>query len=344
MNDFSSDDNNLDLAAEQISTSLKAFQILEKARNEGIPMNELVFMNQAGRSKVVTAKEKERSSQLRRKELVDLMRKRTLRGDHSLVQDVTERITSCQTLVELILKQTQASPQELVSVRRDLEASQNRATSLAKDVQVLEQAIERKKQEDPAIRNFENASSELLKAMQEKDVERVKELREFCEDNMDTYNLRKRRLKPYISKAREARLKFIIEKRRIMKVQFQTYVNITELFASGMNAGTFQSYDNESVQKATELIHRLREQRTDSLPRVEKLNQNLVNVPLSFLPDIESELDAIDSVDLNPMKENVNELIGIVRDAEKAAKAKELETEIKQSDGKRMAYQQKQKD
>ena len=341
MNDQIEDDGlDFETAADQISTSLMAAQLLEKARNEGIPMKELAIMSQGGKTKAVTAKEKERSSQIRRKELVELMRKRTVRGDQSLVNDIIERISNCQSKIDIIVKHTEVSPQELVAVRRELEGSQNRATSLAKDVQVLEQAIVRKKKEDPVIRQFEEASTNLLTAMQERDVEKIKELRQFCEKTMSQYNLNKRRLKPYIERAREARLKFIMDKRRIMRIQFQTLMNIMEIYATSLNTGGFQHFSESAIGEITESIHTLRHMRSDAQARIDRLGSPLGNIPLSFIPDIEKDLDEIDDIILKPINQKVDQLILIVQSAD-VESLKNAEPEDSQKDKKRMAYQEK---
>ncbi|MBZ0258926.1 hypothetical protein K8I31_22880, partial [bacterium] len=341
MNDQIEDDGlDFETAADQISTSLMAAQLLEKARNEGIPMKELAIMSQGGKTKAVTAKEKERSSQIRRKELVDLMRKRAVRGDQSLVNDIIERISNCQSKIDIIVKHTEVSPQELVAVRRELESSQNRATSLAKDVHVLEQAIVRKKKEDPVIRQFEEASTNLLTAMQERDVEKIKELRQFCEKTMSQYNLNKRRLKPYIEKAREARLKFIMDKRRIMRIQFQTLMNIMEIYATSLHTGGFQNFSETAIGEITESIHAIRQMRSDTQERVDQLGNSLGNVPLSFIPDIEKELEEIDDSILKPINQNVDQLILLVQSAD-IESLKNAESDDSQKDKKRMAYQEK---
>lgn len=342
MNDNIEDDSlDFDVAADQISTSLMAAQLLEKARSEGIPMKDLAIMSQGGRTKAVTAKEKERSSTIRRKELVELMRKRTIRGDQSLVNDIVERITDCQSKIDIIVKHTEASPQELVALRRELESSQNRATSLAKDVQVLEQAIVRKKKEDPVIRQFEETSAALLTAMQEKDVEEIPKLRQLCERTMGQYNINKRRLKPYIEKAREARLKFIIDKRRIMRIQFQTLLNITEIYATSLHTGGFQDYAEDAIKTITESIHALRNMRSDAQARMDKLGEHLGNVPLSFIPDIEKDLDEVDEIILKPITASVDELILLVQSADIDSLKNKKEVEGAERDTKRMAFQEK---
>lgn len=341
MNDQIEDDGlDFETAAEQISTSLMAAQLLEKARSEGIPMKELAIMSQGGRTKAVTAKEKERSSQIRRKELVDLIRKRAVRGDQSLVNDIIERISNCQSKIDIIVKHTEVSPQELLTIRRELEGSQNRATSLAKDVQILEQAIVRKKKEDPVIRQFEEASTNLLAAMQERDVEKVKELRQFCEKTMSQYNLNKRRLKPYIEKAREARLKFIIDKRRIMRIQFQTLMNIMEIYATSLHTGGFQNFSETAIGEITQSIHALRDMRSEAQPRIDEIGNPLGNVPLSFIPDIEKEIDEVDEIVLKPINQNVDQLILIVQSAD-IESLKNADADDAKKEKKRMAFQEK---
>ncbi|MBI1387367.1 MAG: hypothetical protein GC154_02835 [bacterium] len=344
MNDQHHDDIDFGLAADQISTSLKAAQILEKAKADGVPMNELVLVNQAGRSKCVTVKEKDRSNQLRRQQILDQLKKRSIRGEFSLAKDISQRIARCQALIETITQYQEFTQQDLIAIRRELESAYNRGVSLANDVKVLEAAIERKKQEDPVIRQFEQASADLLKAIQEKDEPRLRDLREFCEKSLDQYNLNKRRLKPYITKAREARLKFIAEKRKIMRVQYQTYVQITELFARELCNGMLRGINEETNQEITRLIHELRAKRSEHQVRIDILGKSMGNVPLSFIPDIEADMDRMDEAIFLPTDEQVEQLIGGMHKAVEKSRelAKQQADDSKKAN--RMAFQTQNQD
>ena len=195
----------------QFSTALKFAQIMEKNK-EGVPLNEIVLTTQGGKSKAVTQKEKTVSDNLRRQQVIEKLKKRTFRGENSLADDIGKRIRQCQMLVKQIYNATSMSDKDVMALQRNLESTHNRASSLVKEIDILEGAIERKKKEDPVIFEYETKSAELFQAIKNKDFPKITELRSFCEQNSAAYNLRQKRLKPYLIKAHQVRLKFVAEK------------------------------------------------------------------------------------------------------------------------------------
>ncbi len=297
----------------QLSTALTASKILEKAGKEGLNLNEITVVSKGGKTQCVT--QKELSTQTHRKNIVDKLRRRVIRGEDNLSDDITKRIRNCQDLIKQISALFSIKSKEIVTIQRNLESTHNRATSLVKEVTILESAIERKKNEDPVISEFESASSELLKAIQSKDFIRIAQLRQFCEKNMQLYNMRKKRLKPYLTQARQARMKFITEKRRLMSIQFDIFSQATELFANKINDGIFCHIDKSILEKAANLIQKIREIRGNAKKVIDNLSQPLGNVALSFLPDLEEDLEKLDEILLSPMDQAVHELVSLISEA-----------------------------
>ena len=299
---------------EQFSTALKFAQIMEKNK-EGVPLNEIVITTQGGKSKALSQKEKATSDNLRRQQVIEKLKKRTFRGENSLAEDITKRIHQCQMLVKHIFSATAMSEKDVLALQRNLESTHNRASSLVKEVEILEGAIDRKKKEDPVISEYEANSAELFQAIKNKDYPKITELRTYCEQNSAAYNLRQKRLKPYLIKARQVRLKFVAEKRRIMRIQFETYNQAVEVYAAEIDKGKFQAFGNDFYKKVAENIQTVRQIRYDAKPIFDRLNQPLGNVALSFITDIENELDATDQTYLNQMGENVENIINSIDEA-----------------------------
>lgn len=309
----SSLDTDFDFDAEdmlaQFSTALASARILEKAKKEGVSMNEVSLVQEAGRTKCVTNEEKNRSNQLRKKQVLERLRTRSIRGENNLSTDISKRITRCQGLIHALQSLTTMGDKEVVTLGRNLESIYNRATSMVREVEVLEAAIERKKQEDPIILEVENASSEMFKAIGEKNTERVAELREFCERNMEVYNLRKKRLKPYLAQARQSRVKFIAEKRRLMRVQFELIFQVAERAAVVYSNGGLRFLDEEGSKILADEINSLREWKSKAKAFVDELDKPLGNIALSFLPDLEEAIHGVDQSFLVPMDEKLNLLM-----------------------------------
>lgn len=325
----------------QFTTALKVAQIMEKTK-EGVPLNEVVMTTHGGKSKAVTQKEKTASDSLRRKQVLERLKKRTYRGDNSLAEDIRKRIQQCQGLMKFISGASSMSGKEILAIQRNLESTYNRAASLVKEVEVLESAIERKKQDDPVISEYEKKSSELFQAIKEQDFTKISELRDYCEQNRGVYNLRQKRLKPYLVKARQVRLKFVAEKRRLMRIQYETFSQAVELIAKELNNGNYAGFDQEVQNQIGQGIQTVREIRFGAKATIEKLNQPLKNIALSFINDIESELDAIDESYLNMMGEQVETLVQLIGQTSRMQEEQEKEAQPEEEDkAKRMAYQEK---
>ncbi len=330
----------LDQMLSQFNTAITANKILDKANSTGLSLKDLSVVVESGKQKCVTKDEKNRSKSIRRKQLIEKMRKRMIRGECSLAKDIANRIRRCQELIQVWDLLETLSDKDIVTLRRNLESINNRASSLVKDVRVLEGAIERKKQEDSVIKQVEEANSALLKAVHEKDYEQVKVLKAFCKKHMKTYNLRKKRLRPYLEKAREARLKFLAEKRKLMHIQFEMYSQFTEICADDVSNGYLKNLEESGQAQIVKCIESFRRLRTSNKDHVNELDKPLGQVAMSFLADVEAEMDKIDEMCLFKMDDIIDEVIVLVRKSRlsEEGKGKELAKEKSQ----RMVYQEKQ--
>ncbi|MGI6454501.1 MAG: hypothetical protein ACOX5R_02645 [bacterium] len=331
-------ERNADAVLSQLTTALLSSQILEKAKSEGIAMKDMSVVKDRGKSRLVTANEKERLAQQQRAQVVSHLKMRSIRGESSLAADLNQRIQRCRTLIETLGKIATINDRDYLLISRALVSIQNRASSLVRDVEILEEAIERKKSEDPVIKAVELASSELLKAIRSKDLERVKELRKFCEEHISIYNFRKRRIKPYLAKAREARVKFINEKRRLMCVQFEISFQLAELCAAEMASGSFSTLDLEDFRELTAAVRKIRKVRSSVKPYLKTFKTPFSSVSLSILPDLETEFDTIDKKILQPLNFFVDRIERIIS---KIPSLNSEEAIVETPQANRMLFQQK---
>ncbi|MDX9752886.1 MAG: hypothetical protein RBU29_02940 [bacterium] len=330
-----------DKTLSQINTALKAAQIMEKAK-EGVPLNEIVIDQKGGKSKAVTQKEKQASDSIRRKQVLDQLKRRTLPGESTLAADLSTRIQRCLSLLTYIRVTAPLPDSKVLTIQRNLESTYNKAASLLKEIEVLEGALDRKKKDDPVIVEYEQKSKELFKAMQDKNMALVTELRKFCEQNVANYNLHKKRLTPYVLKAREVRVKFIEEKRRVMRVQFEMFAQFTETVAKDLLTGTLAHLDEETkigIQGFTLLI---REKRTQAQPSYELLGKPFRTNSVAGITEAESDMDHFDSFFLAPMSEDIDHLMASINTVSHSQRTDPTAKKTDKASSSRMAFQQKQ--
>lgn len=319
-------DEDVNATISQISTMLNAKQLLERSKNEGIPLNELVLVKEGGKAKAKTRSELQASDQIRRKQLIDKMKMRSIRGKNSLAEDVSRRLTQCQKWIDYISQFSTMSEKILLSVRRNLESSNNRASSLVKEFTVLENAIKRKKSEDPIIYRVEQASVEMREAIQNQDYQRANELKKFCVENMSLYQVRRNRLKPYLNQAREARMKFLLEKFQVIRMQCGIFYHVVELISKELSAGVFAYPDAGLMQQATDAIQSILELRTKSSLCVECIEQPCANSQQPAVDELEKKIDWCDEQVVQPIEEKINVLVQTIQQLKTPALTSEEKT------------------
>ena len=96
---------------------------------------------------------------------------------------------------------------------RELDIVLNRSLSIAREIQTLELAIERKKSEDRILREMDRATSDMLDALEKEDLDGADLCKTYSDRHADEYLVKQKRIEPYLKKARECREQFLIEKR-----------------------------------------------------------------------------------------------------------------------------------
>ena len=203
------------------------------------------------------------------------LKQRNIRGDNSLSNDIAARIHICQHMIEYISTNASAD-RELQSIHGRLENANQRTSNLVKNVSTLEEAIDRKIEEDDALMEF--------------------------------YHLRRKRLEPILTKCREARRDFMAEKLYLMHTQFQLYSKVIDLVNQSYSQGKYILLEKSGKAKIEEHLQTLLVLRNEGESVMDKMSQPLDNVSLSYIHEIENELFSIEESIIAPMSEYVENL------------------------------------
>lgn len=212
-----------DYSHEEIQSLLAGIEAVvssHKAEQQGIDTSNMIKTVRGGKVVWITKEEMNVTLARRRKVSGVKHAQRSIRGDDSLSSEINRRIQECNVLLNSIRKVSPEDTRELARAFRELRSIQNRVASLARDVRILETAIKRKRAEDSVLRDMDEATSNMVTAMQDGQLEEAEICKSYSERHMDEYLAKEKRLKPYIVKARQCRRDFLLHRQRLFQVQF----------------------------------------------------------------------------------------------------------------------------
>ena len=191
---------------------------------------------------------------------------RNIRGKNNLSNEITRRIGVCRSFINAIRKVAPEESPEYIRSMRTLESLQNLTVSHAREVRIMEAAIQRKKEEDPILQEMDKATNGIMNALKENVLSDVDVCQSFCDRHMDEYLVRKKRIEPYINKANEYRLSFLISKQQLYQLQYELiekgqqslYKHIEEIVYLDKEA----SYSDLLFQNSNEIQSLVTENRT----------------------------------------------------------------------------------
>jgi len=191
-----------------------------KAEQIGIDPENMVKTVRGGRVVWITVEEMNTVLAKQRRLTASKQGQRMLRGENSVSNEISRRADACRSFINEIRKVSPEDSQEFTRSLRTLESLQNLSVSNAREVRVLEAAIQRKRQEDPLLQEMDKATEEMMSALKEDEQADVNVCQSFCDHHMDEYLARQKRLEPYIKKAKEYRLSFLLSKQQLFQFQF----------------------------------------------------------------------------------------------------------------------------
>jgi len=191
-----------------------------KAERQGIAPEDMIKTVRGGRVVWITKDEMNAILAKQRKLTGAKFVKRSARGDDSLSSEINRRVEACRALINAVRKAAPEESAELTNRMRELEAMHNQSLSHAKEVRLLETAIQRKKMEDPILQEMENANAEMLEAFNKNELAEVDVCQSYCDRHMEEYLAKQKRIEPYIKKAKECRMAFLQTKQALFQFQF----------------------------------------------------------------------------------------------------------------------------
>ena len=170
---------------------------------------------------------------------------RSIRGDNSISNEILRRADACRSLISAVRKVSPDDSPEFTRSLRTLESLQNLSVCNAREVRVLEAAIQRKKQEDPLLQEMEKATEEMMAALKEDEQAEVDVCQSFCDRHMEEYLARQKRLEPYVRKAKEFRLPFLLGKQQLFLFQYELIEKGERVLSKHMDEILY--YDKETI-------------------------------------------------------------------------------------------------
>ena len=211
---------------------------------------------------------------------------RSVRGEDSMSSEISARGRACQLLVETIRKASPDDIPELSRKMRNLEIVLNRSTSLAHEIQLLEFAIERKKSEDPVLREMDRATADMLAALENECLEEAELCQMYSDRHADEFAAKHKRVEPYLNKARNCRAQFIKAKSSVYRMEFDIIARGEEILSAQMQELLYHDKQGTSTRELIELAKEIHTLLAQGRPVFEELkdipHEQLVNQTALF--------------------------------------------------------------
>lgn len=149
--------------------------------------------------------------------------KRETTSKHAISEEILSRLQIAKYLVETIKLVNETEYPGYLKKYRFMESNYYQANSLSRDIQILDNAILRKKKEDPLLQEMEGTTAEMIEAMKGNNLSTVDACQSFYNRNADDYAVRHKLLEPYIKKANETRLAYLRTKQKTVESEYLLY-------------------------------------------------------------------------------------------------------------------------
>ncbi len=242
-----------------------------KADQKGIDPENMVKTVRGGRVIWITKEEMNATLAKRRKISGAKYVKRSVRGENNLSSEINRRVDVCRKLIHVIKQAVPDMTAELTRRMRDLDVVHNRSISLARDIRLLETAIQRKKKEDPIISEMENATSDMMNALEKNSLSDVDMSQSFCDEHMEEYHAKQKRLEPYIKKAKDCRLRFLRAKQQIFQFEFDLLENGKDVIAEQIQKIVHRDKEGEVSESLVGMVEEIQSLLSKGKPRFQNL-------------------------------------------------------------------------
>lgn len=245
-----------------VSATISAYT----AKQKGIDPENMVRTIRGGRIIWITVDEMNAILSKQRRITKSKHTQRSLRGEDNLSNEISRRIEACRSLIDAVRKVSPETRSEFTRLLRTLESLQNLTVSHARQVHVLEAAIQRKRKEDPILQEVDKATEEMMEALKENAQSDMEVCQSFCDRHMDEYLARQKRIQPYINKAREYRLSFLLSKQQLFQLQFELIEKSERILSSHIEEIVYYdkeaSFSGQLVQNSKQILSLLTDSRS----------------------------------------------------------------------------------
>ncbi|MGI6458035.1 MAG: hypothetical protein ACOX5R_20780 [bacterium] len=200
-----------------IESVISAHKAMQYGRN---PEN-LVKTIRGGKVVWITVDEMNETLAKKRKLMPRKFIRKNDRENVGISSEIQRRIRTCQGLASVVKKFSSGDTSDLFLLLRNLELTHNRSVAHARELHLFEAAIQRKKQEVSIIQEMENVTTDMMNAIQNNELSDVEMYQHYYLNHLEEYKAKQKRLEPYINKARECRLEYLLTKRKLLLIQFQ---------------------------------------------------------------------------------------------------------------------------
>ncbi len=228
-----------------------------KAANHGIDPENMVKTVRGGHVIWITKEELNATLAKKRKISNKKYVQRSIRGENNLSSEITRRVELCNTLLDIIRKVIPEETPDFVRKVRDLDIVRNRSLSLAKEIRLLETAIQRKRKEDPILSEMEKATHDMMSALEKNSLEDVDVCQSFRDRHMEEYLAKQKRIEPYIKKSQENRLAFLRTKQQIYQFEFDLLDQGQEILSQQLEEIIYHDREGKKSQELVKILQEI---------------------------------------------------------------------------------------
>lgn len=315
-----------------------------KAEKQGIDPKEMVKTVRGGRIVWITRGEMNAILAKQRRVSGLKYRQRALRGDNAISSEITRRIEACRTLCAAIKQVSPDDSPDMTLRMRDLEGIHNRSVSHARELRVFEEAIQRKKEEDPIYREMESAKRDMLDALNRNDLKDADVRQSYCDRHMEEYLAVQKRLEPYIKKAKACRNAFLQTKQQLYLFEFNLIADGVGLITRNFDEIAYFDRERQYSPRLNEISAEI----DDRIAAARPLFLTIAELAIEELDEKKDFFREADDQYLTPLFNQCLMLVEIFQSARKSImhstdeekSVKKAESSVKKKKTSRMAYQQ----
>ncbi len=230
---------------------------------------------------------------------------------------ISRQIQYFHSLVKTVRNWMPECSEELGRKARELEAKGNQIQSLSSQLRLLESALRNKKFEDPLLQEMDQAGSDMVAALESKNLSKAVQMRAFQRDHEQDMAMKRKRLTPFHKKTISCRAAYAQAKCRFYALQ----IDIMRVLSKNIpKRGSALSTSDVDAAKNSNMSMGDRVNEADShLAEFERLgNKNLMEMTKSFQafehetlhPLIEVTRELVDSLEIQKADSNTASLRG----------------------------------